>query len=113
MCGRYTLTTPGGRALAERFDVADPDAVDPAPLGRTGRVRSGGAAAPPPPAGATAPAATPRCPRGLPVRCGRYTLTPPGGRALAERFDVAAPAAAAPATLGRFNVCPTEPIAIV
>ena len=23
MCGRYTLTTPGGRALAERFDVGD------------------------------------------------------------------------------------------
>ena len=43
--------------------------------------------------------------------CGRYTLTTPGGRALAERFDVAD--AFEPATLGRFNVCPTEPIAIV
>jgi len=45
--------------------------------------------------------------------CGRYTLTTPGGRALAERFDVADPEALDPATLGRFNVCPTEPIAIV
>src|SRR5918998_18716 len=43
--------------------------------------------------------------------CGRYTLTTPGGRALAERFDVAD--AFEPATLGRFNVCPPEPIAIV
>jgi putative SOS response-associated peptidase YedK len=43
--------------------------------------------------------------------CGRYTLTTPGGRALAERFDVAD--AFEPSTLGRFNVCPTEPIAIV
>jgi putative SOS response-associated peptidase YedK len=43
--------------------------------------------------------------------CGRYTLTTPGGRALAERFDVAD--AFEPTTLGRFNVCPTEPIAIV
>jgi putative SOS response-associated peptidase YedK len=45
--------------------------------------------------------------------CGRYTLTTPGGRALAERFDLADPEALDPATLGRFNVCPTEPIAIV
>ena len=45
--------------------------------------------------------------------CGRYTLTTPGGRALAERFDVADPDALDPATLERFNVCPTEPIAIV
>jgi len=45
--------------------------------------------------------------------CGRYTLTTPGGRALAERFDLADPDALDPATLGRFNVCPTEPIAIV
>jgi putative SOS response-associated peptidase YedK len=44
--------------------------------------------------------------------CGRYTLTTPGGRALAERFDLADPEALDPATLGRFNVCPTEPIAI-
>jgi putative SOS response-associated peptidase YedK len=45
--------------------------------------------------------------------CGRYTLTTPGGRALAERFDVADPEGFNPATLRRFNVCPTEPIAIV
>jgi putative SOS response-associated peptidase YedK len=45
--------------------------------------------------------------------CGRYTLTTSGGRALTERFDVADPDALDPATLGRFNVCPTEPIAIV
>jgi putative SOS response-associated peptidase YedK len=45
--------------------------------------------------------------------CGRYTLTTPGGRALAERFDLADPDALDPSTLGRFNVCPTEPIAIV
>ena len=44
--------------------------------------------------------------------CGRYTLTTPGGRALAERFDLGDPDALEPATLGRFNVCPTEPIAI-
>lgn len=42
--------------------------------------------------------------------CGRYTLTTPGGRALAERFEASEPDAA---TLTRFNVCPTEPIAIV
>jgi putative SOS response-associated peptidase YedK len=45
--------------------------------------------------------------------CGRYTLTTPGGRALAERFDVADADGFDPATLRRFNVCPTEPIAIV
>ena len=45
--------------------------------------------------------------------CGRYTLTTPGGRALAERFDVGDPEELDPTTLGRFNVCPTEPIAIV
>jgi putative SOS response-associated peptidase YedK len=45
--------------------------------------------------------------------CGRYTLTTPGGRALAERFVVEDPDAIEPATLERFNVCPTEPIAIV
>jgi putative SOS response-associated peptidase YedK len=45
--------------------------------------------------------------------CGRYTLTTPGGRALAERFDVGDPEQLEPATLTRFNVCPTEPIAIV
>jgi putative SOS response-associated peptidase YedK len=43
--------------------------------------------------------------------CGRYTLTTPGGRALAERFVVGD--AFEPGTLERFNVCPTEPIAIV
>jgi putative SOS response-associated peptidase YedK len=43
--------------------------------------------------------------------CGRYTLTTPGGRALAERFTVADDFE--PATLERYNVCPTEPIAIV
>ena len=45
--------------------------------------------------------------------CGRYTLTTPGGRALAERFDVGDPEQLDTATLGRFNVCPTEPIGIV
>ena len=44
--------------------------------------------------------------------CGRYTLTTPGGRALAERFALADPDAVAPATLERFNVCPTEPVAV-
>ncbi len=43
--------------------------------------------------------------------CGRYTLTTPGGRALAERFAVED--AFEPATLERYNVCPTEDIAIV
>jgi putative SOS response-associated peptidase YedK len=43
--------------------------------------------------------------------CGRYTLTTPGGRALAERFTVGDDFE--PATLERYNVCPTEPIAIV
>jgi putative SOS response-associated peptidase YedK len=44
--------------------------------------------------------------------CGRYTLTTHGGRALAERFALGDPEALEPATLGRYNVCPTEPIAI-
>jgi putative SOS response-associated peptidase YedK len=44
--------------------------------------------------------------------CGRYTLRTPGGRALAERFALADPEAIDPATLRRFNVCPTEPIAV-
>jgi putative SOS response-associated peptidase YedK len=44
--------------------------------------------------------------------CGRYTLRTPGGRALAERFVLDDPEAFDPATLGRFNVCPTEPIAV-
>ena len=43
--------------------------------------------------------------------CGRYTLTTPGGRALAERFAVGDEFE--PATLERYNVCPTEPVAIV
>ena len=43
--------------------------------------------------------------------CGRYTITTVGGRLLAERFEVGEEPE--PATLGRFNVCPTEPIAIV
>jgi putative SOS response-associated peptidase YedK len=45
--------------------------------------------------------------------CGRYTLTTDIGRDLADRFDVRETAALAPETLGRFNVCPTEPIAVV
>jgi putative SOS response-associated peptidase YedK len=44
--------------------------------------------------------------------CGRYTLTTPGGRALVERFALSDPDAIDPATLGRFNVCPTEPVAV-
>ena len=43
--------------------------------------------------------------------CGRYTLTTPGGRALTERFAVRDDFE--PATLERYNVCPTEPIAVV
>jgi putative SOS response-associated peptidase YedK len=43
--------------------------------------------------------------------CGRYTLTTASGRQLAERFEVGGELE--PATLGRYNVCPTEPIAIV
>ena len=45
--------------------------------------------------------------------CGRYTLTTPGGRALAERFAVGGEDVFEPTTLERFNVCPTEPVAIV
>jgi putative SOS response-associated peptidase YedK len=45
--------------------------------------------------------------------CGRYTLTTPGGRALAERFVLGDAEAIEPATLRRFNVCPTEPVAVV
>jgi len=43
--------------------------------------------------------------------CGRYTLTTVAGRLVAERFEVGEEPEAA--TLGRFNVCPTEPIAVV
>ena len=45
--------------------------------------------------------------------CGRYTITTAGGRLLGERFGVADPDAFESSTLGRFNVCPTESIAIV
>ena len=44
--------------------------------------------------------------------CGRYTLTTPGGRALADRFGLDTPDAFAPETLERYNVCPTEPVAV-
>jgi putative SOS response-associated peptidase YedK len=45
--------------------------------------------------------------------CGRYTLTTRIGQDIADRFDVRDAAALEPATLGRFNVCPTEPVAVV
>jgi putative SOS response-associated peptidase YedK len=45
--------------------------------------------------------------------CGRYTLTTVDGRLVAERFGVRERAGLAPGTLGRFNVCPTEEIALV
>jgi len=46
--------------------------------------------------------------------CGRYTLTTVDVPALTARFGVAREASAfAPETLGRFNVCPTEPIPAV
>jgi len=45
--------------------------------------------------------------------CGRYTLTKTTGSQLAARFSVADPARFEQATLGRFNVCPTERIAVV
>jgi putative SOS response-associated peptidase YedK len=43
--------------------------------------------------------------------CGRYTLTTPAGMGLPDRFGV--PEDPDEATLERFNVCPTEQIAIV
>jgi putative SOS response-associated peptidase YedK len=43
--------------------------------------------------------------------CGRYTLTPSPGFGIPERFGVGAEPPAE--TLERFNVCPTEQIAIV
>ena len=43
--------------------------------------------------------------------CGRFTLTRIDGHGIAQRFDV--PEDPEDATLGRFNVCPTEQIAIV
>jgi putative SOS response-associated peptidase YedK len=45
--------------------------------------------------------------------CGRYTLTTRIGQDVADRFDVRDSASLAPETLGRFNVCPTEPVAVV
>jgi putative SOS response-associated peptidase YedK len=45
--------------------------------------------------------------------CGRYTLTTKIGQDVADRFDVREQASFAPETLGRFNVCPTEPVAVV
>jgi putative SOS response-associated peptidase YedK len=44
--------------------------------------------------------------------CGRYTLTTPGGQALADRFGLPGPDTFAPETLTRYNVCPTEPVAV-
>jgi putative SOS response-associated peptidase YedK len=43
--------------------------------------------------------------------CGRFTLTAGDGHGIAQRFDV--PTDPEEATIGRFNVCPTEQIAIV
>ncbi len=45
--------------------------------------------------------------------CGRYTLTAPRGHGMAERFGVLESSRFEPATLRRFNICPTEPIAVV
>jgi putative SOS response-associated peptidase YedK len=42
--------------------------------------------------------------------CGRYTLTTFSGPLMVERFELGGEPE--PATLGRFNVCPTEPIAV-
>ena len=44
--------------------------------------------------------------------CRRYTLTQVGPRLVDERFELGE-AALEPATLGRFNVCPTEDILVV
>jgi putative SOS response-associated peptidase YedK len=43
--------------------------------------------------------------------CGRYTLTTMIGRQVADRFGTAGEPVAE--TLGRYNVCPTEPVAVV
>jgi putative SOS response-associated peptidase YedK len=43
--------------------------------------------------------------------CGRYTLSTVDGPDIAQRFGLLAPPV--PETLGRANVCPTEPIAVV
>jgi putative SOS response-associated peptidase YedK len=45
--------------------------------------------------------------------CGRYTLTTTIGKDIADRFDVRDAATLEPATLGRFNICPTEQVAVV
>jgi putative SOS response-associated peptidase YedK len=45
--------------------------------------------------------------------CGRYTLTTTIGSDIADRFGVRESARLEPATLGRCNVCPTEPIATI
>ena len=45
--------------------------------------------------------------------CGRYTLTTVGPRLVGERFRLGAEPELEPATLGRFNVCPTEDILVV
>ena len=45
--------------------------------------------------------------------CGRFTLTKIDGHGIAQRFDVGGrDPYPEEATLGRFNVCPTEPIAV-
>jgi putative SOS response-associated peptidase YedK len=44
--------------------------------------------------------------------CGRYTITTNVGKTIADRFGTSGDVPA-PETLHRFNVCPTEPIAIV
>jgi putative SOS response-associated peptidase YedK len=44
--------------------------------------------------------------------CGRYTLTQVGPRLVDERFQLGE-VAIEPATLGRYNVCPTEDILVV
>jgi putative SOS response-associated peptidase YedK len=44
--------------------------------------------------------------------CGRYTITTNVGKTITDRFGVSGDAPV-PETLGRFNVCPTERIAIV
>jgi putative SOS response-associated peptidase YedK len=43
--------------------------------------------------------------------CGRYTLSTVDGPALAQRFSL--DSVPVPETLGRFNVCPTEAVAVV
>jgi putative SOS response-associated peptidase YedK len=45
--------------------------------------------------------------------CGRYTLTSADGHGIAQRFGVSEEARLEPATLARYNVCPTEPVAVV